>query len=68
MKSDYNENDYKWIKELMVYPPTVAGHIDFFEDTSQISIPENPIERVIFQERAKEGIRKIAQNKGHILC
>ena len=67
MKSDYNENDYTWIKELMVYPPTVAKQIDFFEDTSQITIPEDPIERVIFQERAKEAIRKIAQNRGHIL-
>ncbi len=67
MKSDYNEKDHAWIKELMVYPPTVARHIDFFEDTSQIRLPEDPIERVIFQDRAKEAIRKIAQNRGHIL-
>ena len=67
MKSEYNEKDYKWIKELMIYPPTVARHMDFFEDTSQITLPEDPIERVVFQDRAKEAIRKIAQNRGHIL-
>jgi predicted ATP-dependent protease len=67
MSNDFNENDYKWIKELTKYPDSLAKHIDFFEDTSQIDIPEDPIEKVIFQERAKDAIRKIAQNKGHIL-
>ena len=67
MNSDFNENDYNWIKELTIYPENLAEHIDFFEDTSQIDIPEDPIEKVIFQERAKRAIRKIAQNKGHIL-
>ncbi len=67
MKNDYNDNDYQWIKELMVYPQSLDKHIDFFEDTSQITIPEDPIERVVFQEKAKRAIRKIAQNKGHIL-
>jgi Lon-like ATP-dependent protease len=38
-----------------------------FEDTSQIAIPEDPIDRVIFQDKAKRAIRKIAQNRGHIL-
>lgn len=67
MNCDFNENDYNWIKELTIYPESLAKHIDFFEDTSQIDIPEDPIEKVIFQERAKGAIRKIAQNKGHIL-
>ena len=67
MKNDYNENDYAWIKELMHYPQTLEQHLDFFEDTSQIAIPEDPIDRVVFQDRAKGAIRKIAQNKGHIL-
>ncbi len=67
MNNEYKENDYMWIKELMQYPDTLAGHLEFFEDTSQIDVPEDPIERVIFQNRAKEAIRKIAQNKGHIL-
>ena len=67
MISEYSENDYKWIKELMSYPQTLEKRLDFFEDTSQISVPEDPIERVIFQDRAKTAIRKIAQNKGHIL-
>jgi ATP-dependent Lon protease len=67
MKTDYNENDYAWIRELMTYPETLAGHLAFFQETAQIQVPEDPIERVIFQDRAKAAIRKIAQNKGHIL-
>lgn len=65
MNSDYIENDYQWIKELMEYPKTLEAQLDFFENTSQISVPADPIEKVIFQNKAKEAIRKIAQNKGH---
>jgi len=67
MNKDYKKEDYIWIKELMNYPSTLKKRLDFFEDTSQISVPEDPIERVVFQDRAKSAIRKIAQNKGHIL-
>lgn len=67
MTHDYNENDYAWIQELMQYPQTLDRQLDFFEDTSQIQIPEDPIEQVVFQGKAKSAIRKIAQNKGHIL-
>jgi Lon-like ATP-dependent protease len=67
MKTDYRENDYQWIKELMDYPHFLEEQLNFFEDTSQIEIPEDPIERVIFQDKAKSAIRKIAQNRGHIL-
>jgi Lon-like ATP-dependent protease len=67
MDNDYKENDYAWIKELMNYPKALEEQIDFFDDTSQIELPEDPIEQVIFQDKAKAAIRKIAQNKGHIL-
>ena len=67
MISDYKENDYAWIKELMHYPQTLEQHLSFFKDTSKISVPKDPIEQVIFQDKAKRAIRKIAQNKGHIL-
>ncbi len=67
MHDQYNENDYLWIKELMDYPDHLKKQLDFVSDTSQVAVPEDPIERVIFQERAKAAIRKIAQNKGHIL-
>ena len=67
MTSDYKENDYAWIKELMHYPRTLEQHLSFFKDTSKISVPKDPIEQVIFQDKAKRAIRKIAQNKGHIL-
>ncbi len=65
--SHFNANDHVWIKELMQYPQTLAEQLAFFEDTSQIAVPDDPIERVVFQERAKAAIRKIAQNRGHIL-
>ncbi len=67
MPKDYRNKDYEWIKELLDYPSTLEQRLNFFEDTSQISIPDDPIDQVIFQDRAKKAIRKIAQNKGHIL-
>jgi len=67
MEIDYKKADYNWIKELMQYPQILEKDLGLFEDTSQISVPEDPIEKVIFQDKAKESIRKIAQNKGHIL-
>jgi len=67
MTSDYNSNDYEWIKELLDYPQTLEERLNFFEETSQIALPEDPIDRVIFQDKAKRAIRKIAQNRGHIL-
>ncbi len=67
MNNDFSPNDYDWIKELMDYPSILDERLLFFDDTSQIKVPQDPIERVIFQGRAKRAIRKIAQNKGHIL-
>ncbi|MEN8264385.1 MAG: S16 family serine protease, partial [Nitrospirota bacterium] len=67
MSDIYNENDYKWIKELMLYPETLEKHLNYLEDTSTVNIPDDPIEKVIFQDNAKKAIRKIAQNKGHML-
>ena len=67
MPEDYNENDYDWIKELLDYPGTLCERLGAFDNTSQIDVPADSIERVIFQERAKMAIRKIAQNRGHIL-
>jgi Lon-like ATP-dependent protease len=67
MPDDYNQNDYSWIKELLDYPAHLDENLGNFADTSQITLPQDPIDCVIFQERAKKAIRKIAQNKGHIL-
>jgi Lon-like ATP-dependent protease len=67
MHSDYKENDYSWIKELLDYPVKLDERLGSFRDTSQIELPQDPIDCVIFQDRAKRAIRKIAQNKGHIL-
>ena len=67
MHSDYKENDYRWIKELLDYPTHLEDRLGNFRDTSQIQLPQDPIDCVIFQDRAKRAIRKIAQNKGHIL-
>ncbi len=67
MSKDYGKNDYEWIKELLDYPRTLERRLRFFDDTSEITVPEDPIDHVVFQDRAKRAIRKIAQNRGHIL-
>ena len=67
MYNIYRDEDYKWIKELMLYPQTLEKNLSYFKDTSQIAIPEDPIEKVIFQDKAKKAIRKVAQNRGHLL-
>ncbi len=68
MKPDiYSAADYGWIQELLEYPYTLKSHLSFFETTAEIIVPDDPIERVVFQDRAKSAIRKIAQNRGHIL-
>jgi Lon-like ATP-dependent protease len=67
MSNLYSDNDYMWIKELMQYPETLARHLEHIKDTSEVSVPSDSIERVIFQDKAKKAIRKIAQNKGHML-
>ncbi|SPD75729.1 AAA ATPase [uncultured Desulfobacterium sp.] len=67
MNNDFKENDYNWIRELMDYPESLKNSLGLLEDTSRVTVPEDPIERVIFQDKAKKAIRKIAQNRGHIL-
>jgi Lon-like ATP-dependent protease len=67
MSDAYNENDYKWIKELTLYPQNLENHLDYLLDTSMVEVPDDAIEKVIFQDNAKKAIRKIAQNKGHML-
>jgi Lon-like ATP-dependent protease len=67
MSDAYNENDYKWIKELTLYPQNLEKHLDYLLDTSMVEVPDDAIEKVIFQDNAKKAIRKIAQNKGHML-
>ncbi len=67
MYNVYRDEDYIWIRELMLYPQTLEKNLGFFENTSQIAIPDDPIEKVIFQDKAKKAIRKVAQNRGHLL-
>ena len=67
MASEYRPGDYAWIRELLGYPRALEERLRFFDDTSSIAVPSDPIERVIFQGRAKQAIRKIAQNRGHML-
>jgi len=67
MNNVYTEKDYEAVRELLSYPEFLDQHLSGFKDTSEITIPADPIEQVIFQNDAKRAIRKIAQNKGHIL-
>ena len=64
MPDDYKENDYRWIKELLDYPANLDKNLGSFADTSQINLPQDPIDCVIFQKRAKRAIRKIARTRG----
>ncbi len=66
-QKDHDQNDHDWIKELTDYPRVLAEQLSFFEDTSEITVPDDPIEQVVFQEHAKAAIRQIAHNRGHIL-
>jgi ATP-dependent Lon protease len=63
----YASSDYEWIRELLDYPETLKSQLNYFETTAEIKVPEDPIERVVLQDRAKSAIRKIVQNRGHIL-
>lgn len=67
MTGVYDKKDHEWVKELTQYPRVLSQQLSYFTDTSEISIPEDPIEQVIFQDRAKAAIRQIAHNRGHIL-
>ncbi len=67
MKAKLNANDKAWIKELLRYPQLLEERLAFFEDTATVGIPDDPIDRVVFQNRAKKAIRKIAHKRGHIL-
>ena len=67
MNNVYTEKDYEAVRELLSYPKFLDQHLSGFKDTSELTIPADPIEQVIFQNDAKRAIRKIAQNKGHIL-
>jgi Lon-like ATP-dependent protease len=67
MSNVYSENDYTWIRELMDYPARLKEYLGSIEDTEQVRLPDDPIEKVIFQDQAKKAIRKIAQNRGHML-
>jgi Lon-like ATP-dependent protease len=67
MYNAYNENDYKWIQELLEYPARLEGHLNRIKDTSEVTLPSDPIERVIFQDKARKSIRKIAHTRGHLL-
>ncbi len=67
MNSVYTKQDYDAVDELLHYPEFLDRHLSGFQDTSEITVPDDPIEKVIFQNEAKKAIRKIAQNKGHIL-
>jgi Lon-like ATP-dependent protease len=61
------EDEYRDIQVILDYPKRLNEYLNFFEDTSSVEIPKDSIERVIFQQKAKESIRKIAQNRGNLL-
>ncbi|GAB6094341.1 ATP-dependent protease LonB [Desulfatiferula olefinivorans] len=67
MTDTFTETDYSEIDALLDYPAFLDRHLEHLEDTSAVRVPDDPIDRVIFQNEAKNAIRRIARNKGHIL-
>lgn len=63
----YNPNDYDWVRELLGYPQMLDSWLGPMVSTESVQLPEDPIDRVIFQEKAKKAIRKIAYQRGHVL-
>jgi Lon-like ATP-dependent protease len=63
----YISDDYQEVQHLLRYPERLDRNLNYFTTTNTIELPENLIDRVIFQEKAKEAIRKVSQNKGHLL-
>ncbi|MCP3901580.1 MAG: hypothetical protein GY707_17875, partial [Desulfobacteraceae bacterium] len=65
---DYIDKDYEEIKSLQKYPDKLRDNLNFIKkDTSSVKVSDDPIDRIIFQDKAKKSIRKIALNRGHIL-
>ncbi|MFZ7125433.1 MAG: S16 family serine protease [Desulfobacterales bacterium] len=67
MRTVYRDNDYAWVRELMRYPETLASWLGDLRSTTDAALPDDPIDRVVFQEKAKKAIRKIAYHRGHVL-
>lgn len=68
MKTDYTQADYAGIKnDVMGYPHRVSGYLNFLENTAQVVVPADPIDRVILQSKAKQAVRNVARSRGHIL-
>jgi hypothetical protein len=63
----YASSDYEWIQELLDYPETLKAQLNYIETTARIEVPEDPIERVILQDRAKSAIRKIEEIYKHAI-
>lgn len=63
----FTKDEYNDIHGILKYPDRLDEYLNYFENTSTVDIPKDSIEKVIFQKKAKESIRKIAQNKGNLL-
>ena len=67
MTKIFTDKDYKEIRDILLYPEKLKQNLLWFSDTSEIVLPEDPVDRVVFQKRARKAIRKVAQSKGSML-
>ena len=67
MPTDYKETDHDWIRELLDYPRILEERLSFFDDTSQISIPADPIERVPSSAHERPDIRVASGEAGGVV-
>ncbi|MCG8473291.1 MAG: ATP-binding protein [Desulfobacterales bacterium] len=67
MTKTFTDKDYKAIRDILQYPKRLKQNLGWFSNTSEIVLPEDPVDRVVFQKRARKAIRKVAQAKGSML-
>lgn len=65
--NELSEKDRAEVKDILRYPERLDRSLQFLESTATVTIPANPIDKVIFQDEAKEAVKEVARNRGNIL-
>jgi len=55
------------IQEVLDYPARLDRALAFMSTTADVPLPLNPIDRVIFQDEARQAVRALAHNRGDVL-
>ncbi|MGW8323805.1 MAG: ATP-binding protein, partial [Thermodesulfobacteriota bacterium] len=63
----YTDNERAEIRDVLDYPNRLSRSLQFLETTASVTIPPNPIDRVVFQDDARTAVKAAARNRGNIL-